>query len=74
MADTQPRDISEAFVLCEKKALGSLGPIQLCEVGGESLSLWCGHKLPRCGLALMGQPTGGGTFALLSLSHRATLG
>ena len=71
MVDTQPRDSSDAFVLCDKKALGSLRPIWLCQVGSEPLSLWFGHKLPRCGLALIGQPGGSGAFAL---SHRTTLG
>lgn len=71
MVDTQPRDSSDAFVLCDKKALGSLRPIRLCQVGSELLSLWFGHKLPRCGLALIGQPSGSGAFAL---SHRTTLG
>lgn len=46
----------------------------LCQVGSEPLSLWFGPKLPRCGLALIGQPSGGGAFALLALSHTTALG
>lgn len=58
-----------------KKALGSFCPIRLGREGSERLSLWFGHRLPRCGLVLIGHPGGSsGDFGLLALSHSTALG
>ena len=42
--------------------------------GRSSFSPLAGYKWPRCGLALTGEPSGGRTFAFLSLSHSTTSG
>ena len=51
VVDTRLRDIPDVFVLCERKTLGSLGPVCLCQVaqwGEEPLGL---SGLDRAGAA-----------------------
>ena len=49
MVDTQLRDIPDAFVLCEKKALGSLDLIWRGRLGGAVFPLWLVTSGPGVG-------------------------